>query len=100
MIRRRAVQRLTSALIGAAIAALGCVTIAALNGRDLDFELVTIIGLGTAGLWLLLTAAAASVRKPKRPEPFAAKDPDADDDEPPTDIDAARTVAQTIADRD
>lgn len=74
MMRRRAVQRLTSALIGASVAAIGAVALAALDGRELDFELIWIIALGVAGAWLLLTAIMASV---KRPAPKAQRYPDA-----------------------
>ena len=74
MMRRRAVQRLTSALVGASVAAIGAVALAALDGRELDFELIWIIALGVAGAWLLLTAIMASV---KRPAPKAQRYPDA-----------------------
>lgn len=60
MIRRRAVHRLTSTLMGAAVIAIGAVSLAALDGRELDFELIWIVALGVAGLWLLLTAVLAS----------------------------------------
>ncbi|MBC7299168.1 MAG: hypothetical protein H5T82_09770 [Demequina sp.] len=62
MIRRRPVQRLTSMLVGATIAALGAITIAVLSGKSIDVELVWIIGLAAVGGWLLLTAVIAGMR--------------------------------------
>lgn len=73
MIRRRPVQRLTSAIVGASIAALGGVAIATLSGRDIDLQLVFIIGLAAMGAWLLLTAVLASTkREPVEPAYTAA----------------------------
>jgi len=66
MIRRRLVQRLTSAVIGATICALAGIAIAALSGADLDLELVLIIGLAALGGWLLLTAALTPVRRDRK----------------------------------
>lgn len=62
MIRRRPVQRLTFMLIGAIITALGGITMAVLSGKKIDVELVWIVGLGTVGGWLLVTAIVAGRR--------------------------------------
>ncbi len=70
MIRRRPVQRLTSMLIGAIVAAFGGITIAALSGKSIDVELVWIIGLGAVGVWLLLTAVMAGNRHNTEPTDF------------------------------
>lgn len=64
MIRRRPAHRLTSALIGAIVTALGVLTIALLSGRDLDTELIAIITLAAIGAWLLITALLAG-RRPR-----------------------------------
>jgi hypothetical protein len=64
MIRRRPAHRLTSALIGAIIAALGVLTMALLSGRDLDTELIAIVALAAIGGWLLITALLAG-RRPR-----------------------------------
>ena len=64
MTRRRPAHRLTSALIGAMIAALGVLTMALLSGRELDTELITIAALAAVGGWLLITALLSS-RKPR-----------------------------------
>lgn len=75
MSRRRPVQRLTSAIIGASLAALGAVAIATLSGKDIDLELVFIIGLAAMGGWLLLTAALASVRQQPSAPDYGRGDP-------------------------
>lgn len=62
MIRRRPVQRLTSMLVGAIITTVGAITIAVLSGKNIDVELVWIIGLAAVGGWLLLTAIMAGMR--------------------------------------
>lgn len=64
MTRRRPAHRLTSALIGAIITALGVLTAALLSGRDLDTELIAIVTLASVGGWLLLTALL-SARSPR-----------------------------------
>jgi len=64
MTRRRPAHRLTSALIGALIAALGVLTMALLSGRELDTELIAIVALAAVGGWLLITALLSS-RKPR-----------------------------------
>ena len=70
MIRRPPVQRLTSMLIGAIIAAFGGITIAVLSGKTIDVELMWIIGLGAVGGWLLLTAVMAGLRSNAEPTDF------------------------------
>ena len=64
MTRRRPAYRLTSALIGAIIAALGLLTMALLSGRELDTELIAIVALAAVGTWLLITALLSG-RKPR-----------------------------------
>ena len=64
MTRRRPAHRLTSALIGAIIAALGVLTGALLSGRNLDTELIAIVALASIGVWLVLTALL-SARRPR-----------------------------------
>ncbi len=71
MTRRRLVQRLTSAAVGATITALAALAIAALSGANLDVELVFIIGLAAMGAWLLLTAALTPARRTNAPEAYA-----------------------------
>lgn len=70
MTRRRLVQRLTSAAVGATITALAALAIAALSGANLDVELVFIIGLAAMGAWLLLTAALTPTRRTNAPEAY------------------------------
>lgn len=62
MIRRRPAHRLTSALIGAIVAAMGVLTGALLSGRELDTELIAIVALASVGGWLLVTALLSSRR--------------------------------------
>ena len=87
MIRRRLVQRLTSAVVGATVAAFAGVAIATLSGASLDVELVFIIGLAVLGGWLLLTAALTPVRRSASADTYGAPTPatgtaavDSDDD--------------------
>ncbi|NYI40696.1 hypothetical protein [Demequina lutea] len=72
MTRRRPAHRLTSALIGAIVAAVGVLTIALLSGRELDTELIAIIALAAVGGWLLITALISG-RRPRSGE-WAAQD--------------------------
>jgi hypothetical protein len=74
MIRRRPAHRLTSALIGAIIAALGVLTMALLSGRDLDTELIAIVALAAVGGWLLITALLAG-RRPRSGQWAAQAEP-------------------------
>lgn len=64
MNRRRPAHRLTSALIGAIITALGVLTAALLSGRDLDTDLIAIVTLASVGGWLLITALLSG-RRPR-----------------------------------
>lgn len=111
MTRRRPAHRLTSALIGAVVTAVGVLTIALLSGRELDTELISIITLASVGGWLLITAMLSS-RRPRKgqwaaePSPsvyardFSSTAPPAarhdaaatDSDEPPLTV-AARKAA-------
>ena len=77
MIRRRPVQRLTSMLVGAIVTAAGGITIAALSGKDIDVELMWIIGLSAVGAWLLLTAVVAGFRTDPRIEALGLAPTDA-----------------------
>lgn len=74
MNRRRPAHRLTSALIGAIITALGVLTGALLSGRDLDTELIAIVALASIGGWLLITALLSS-RSPRSGAWAAAPEP-------------------------
>lgn len=60
MNRRRPAHRLTSALIGAIVTAMGALTAALLSGKDLDTELIAIVALASVGGWLLITALLSS----------------------------------------
>ncbi len=62
MNRRRPAHRLTSALIGAIITAMGVLTGALLSGRDLDTDLIAIVALASVGGWLLITALLSGTR--------------------------------------
>ncbi|WP_297080868.1 hypothetical protein [uncultured Demequina sp.] len=52
--RRRAGQRIASAVWGLLVAGAGGLLIAAFSGYDIDLELAAIITLGAVGGWLLL----------------------------------------------
>lgn len=86
MNRRRPAHRLTSALIGAIITALGVLTGALLSGRDLDTDLIAIVTLASVGGWLLITALLSG-RKP-RSGAWAAE---------PTPVESATTSSTTPA---
>ena len=75
MTRRRLVQRLTSAAVGATIATFAGIAIAALSGANLDVELVFIIGLAAMGGWLLLTAALTPTRRGASPDVYSTPAP-------------------------
>lgn len=74
MTRRRPAHRLTSALIGAIVTAVGVLTIALLSGRKLDTELISIIALASVGGWLLITAMISG-RRPRSGEWAAEPSP-------------------------
>jgi hypothetical protein len=65
-LRLRASSRAAGALVGAIVTAVGLACIAVYSGRDLDLELVGIILLGGAGVWLLLSALAAGIGGARR----------------------------------
>jgi len=65
--RRRFVQRLTSAVVGGVVTAMGGLAIATLSGREVDVELAAIIALTATGGWLLLTALLTSLRRTPAP---------------------------------
>ena len=74
MTRRRPAHRLTSALIGATVAAVGVLTMALLSGRKLDTELIAIIALAAVGGWLLITALLSG-RRPRSGQWAAQAEP-------------------------
>ncbi len=89
--RRRPVQRLTSALVGALITTIGTLALISLSGYTIDLELVFIIVLGAAGLWLLATALLGSVRR----DAAAIDEPSE-----PAYVSTARERAQSVIDED
>jgi hypothetical protein len=60
-LRLRASSRAAGALVGAIVTAVGLACIAVYSGRELDLELLGIVILGGAGVWLLLSALAAGL---------------------------------------
>lgn len=74
MTRRRPAHRLTSAIIGAIITAVGVLTMALLSGRQLDTELIVIIALAAVGGWLLITALLSG-RRPRSGQWAAQAEP-------------------------
>ena len=107
MTRRRPAHRLTSALIGAIIAAMGVLTGVLLSGRELDTELIAIVALASVGGWLLITALLSG-RHPRSgawadPAPLYAADsptmPGASDIEavPPSASESPLTAAARAA---
>lgn len=87
--RRRPVQRLTSALVGALITTIGTLALISLSGYSIDLELVFIIMLGAAGVWLLATALMGSGRRDA-----SVMDEPGD----PVHVSAARERAQSVVD--
>ena len=65
-------SRLTGALWGAIVAGTGAVGIAVYSGYDLDLGLLVIAVLAAMGLWLVLSALASGLSRPRRtpPEPL------------------------------
>lgn len=59
--RRRAGQRVSSAVWGLLVAGAGGLMIAAFSGYEIDLELAAIIVLGAVGAWLLLSAAVSGI---------------------------------------
>ncbi|MFW2513031.1 hypothetical protein ACNI3K_04575 [Demequina sp. SO4-13] len=59
--RRRAGQRISSALWGLLVAGVGVMLIASYSGYDIDLELAAIIVLAAIGGWLLLSAAVSGI---------------------------------------
>ncbi|MFN3866444.1 MAG: hypothetical protein ACK4MD_06990 [Demequina sp.] len=60
-IRRRAGQRISSALWGLLVMGVGALTIAAYSGYEIDLELAAIIVLAAIGGWLLVSAAVSGI---------------------------------------
>ena len=59
--RRRAGQRISSALWGLLVAGVGALLIASYSGYEIDLELAAIIVLAAIGGWLLLSAAVSGI---------------------------------------
>lgn len=59
--RRRAGQRISSALWGLLVAGMGVLLIASYSGYDIDFGLAAIIVLAAVGGWLLISAAVSGI---------------------------------------
>ncbi|MFW7413757.1 hypothetical protein [Demequina sp. SO4-18] len=59
--RRRAGQRISSALWGLLVAGMGVLLIASYSGYEIDLELAAIIVLAAIGGWLLLSAAVSGI---------------------------------------
>lgn len=85
--RRRPVQRLTSALVGALITTIGTLALISLSGYSIDLELVFIIVLGAAGVWLLATALLGAGRRDASPIDAPAE---------PVHVSAARERAESV----
>ncbi len=85
--RKNISQRLTSALYGGVVTAVGLTALAALSGYELDLGLIAIWALAIVGTWLLLTAALSAVR---------SREPKTKD--APVDIEEARERAESVAD--
>lgn len=95
-LRRRAGQRLTSALWAVLVMGAGGLMIATLSGVEVDLQLLLIIVLGALGVWLLLSAAVAGIDRQKQvmkatapvaeePAPVAEEPAPADVNEPISD---------------
>jgi hypothetical protein len=91
--RLRASSRAAGALVGAIVTAIGLACIAVYSGRDLDLELLGIVILGGAGVWLLLSALAAGVSGARRGRSTSATAPKAT----PEDKDDLRAQARGAA---
>ena len=59
--RRRAGQRIASALWGLLVIGAGVMMAVAFSGYDIDLELTAIIALTAVGVWLVLSAALSSL---------------------------------------
>ncbi len=59
--RRRAGQRVSSALWGLLVAGVGVLMISAYSGYGIDLELTAIIVLGAIGGWLVLSALVSGI---------------------------------------
>lgn len=59
--RRRAGQRISSAVWGLLVSGVGVLMIASYSGYEIDLELAAIIVLGAVGAWLLLSAAVSGI---------------------------------------
>ncbi|WP_062131721.1 hypothetical protein [Demequina aestuarii] len=60
-IRRRAGQRISSALWGLLVTGVGGLLIASYSGYEIDLELAAIIVLAAIGGWLLVSAAVSGI---------------------------------------
>lgn len=113
-LRRRAGQRISSALWALLVMGAGALMIATLSGYDIDMQLILIIVLGALGVWLLLSAAVSGIGRQKQvaratapvveePAPPVAENPttledeepaDPEDEEPATPVDEEETPAK------
>lgn len=64
--RRGLAERVTGAIWGIIVTAVGAFLIAALSGYDVDLELIAIVSLVALGGWLLFSAIAAATRQSRR----------------------------------
>jgi hypothetical protein len=107
-LRLRPSSRAAGALVGAIVTAVGLACIAVYSGRELDLELLGIILLGGAGVWLLLSAIAAGLggaRRNRRRVSVAASSASANVTGPGPESGSdlrgsAREAAQTVSDKD
>lgn len=64
--RRGTAERITGAIWGVIVTAVGAFLIAALSGYEVDIELIAIVALAALGGWLLVSAIAAGTRQSRR----------------------------------
>lgn len=98
--RRRAGQRISSALWGLLVAGVGGLLIASYSGYEIDLELAAIIVLAAIGGWLLLSAAVSGIGRQR--EISRATAPTVEErvmpqrTEPPADLDDAREADESV----
>lgn len=100
-LRLRASSRAAGALVGAIVTAVGLTCIAVYSGRELDLELIGIVLLGGAGVWLLLSALAAGIGGARRNRRKAsATQPDTHADASGAGLlGSARDAAESVAEK-
>lgn len=98
-LRLPASSRFAGALLGAIVTTLGVACIAVYSGRELDLELLAIVAIAGAGVWLLLSAIATSVSGArKRKATIEAAPTMPDDAKTPASGVELRGAAHTAAD--